>query len=239
MLVTRQAFRGAAATLCAAALAAGCSSGGDDNPAPKGGVISAATMRAALLQGKDVGPTWKAPDASAAPPQLVSLCGADNPAPPLPGSPQEVVTAPLVDEGTAGAQALTQTALVYPDAAAAQAAQFALKVVAEACPPTIDMAARDTGEAQEPAYTETVSTTPLTRGEWSGFVVLRHKQYEPKHPSTADTAVAVLVKRNVLLFDAYAIYRLNNSSQSPQFTSDWQKLVGSVISRVDGQPASG
>ncbi|BFU44440.1 hypothetical protein [Krasilnikovia sp. MM14-A1004] len=237
MLVTRQAFRGAAATLCAAALVAGCSSGGDDKPAPGRGVISAATMQAALLQGKDVGPTWKAPDASTAPPQLASLCGADNPAPPLPGSPQ-VVTAPLVDEGTTGAQTLTQTALVYPDAAAAQAGQYALKVVADACPPTIDMDARDTGEAQEPAYTETVRTTPLSQGEWSGFVVVRHKQYEPKHPSTADTAVAVLVKRNVLLFDSYAIYRLNNSSQSPQFTSDWQKLIGSVISRVDGQPAT-
>ncbi|GAB1640272.1 hypothetical protein KRMM14A1259_06950 [Krasilnikovia sp. MM14-A1259] len=237
--MTRQAARGAAAVLCAAALVAGCSSGSKAKPSPQGGgVIDVATMRAALLQGKDVGPTWKAPDASATPPQLASVCGADNPAPQLPGSPQ-VVTAPLVDEGTSGAQTLTQTALVYPDAAAAQAGQFALKVVADACPPSVDMDARDTGEAQEPAYTETAATTALNQGDWSGFVVVRHKQYEPKHPSTADTAVAVLVKRNVVLFDVYAIYRLNNSSQSPQFTSDWQKLVGSVVSRVDGQPAKG
>jgi hypothetical protein len=69
-------------------------------------------------------------------------------------------------------------------------------------------------------------------------VVIRHKQYEPAHPSIADTAVAVLVKRNVLLFDSYAIYRLGEKgsapSSNPQFTADWQKLVGTVLDRVDG-----
>ena len=69
-------------------------------------------------------------------------------------------------------------------------------------------------------------------------MVIRHKQYEPTHPSTADTAIAVLVKRNVLLFEAYAVYRLGEKgsapSANPQFTADWQKLVGTVLSRVDG-----
>jgi hypothetical protein len=248
MLVIGRAGRAAVAA-CAAVALAGCSPGDDDSPKPSSGTIDVATMRAALLQAKDVGPTWTAPDASAAAPQLVSICGGTNAAPAVPGSPQ-VVTAPLVDEGDAGAQSLVQTALVYPDAAAADAGQVALKLVADACSPSVDVDARDTGDAQEPAYTETVRTSPLSQGPWSGFVVVRHKQYEPAHPSTADTAVAVLVRQNVLLFDAYAIYRLGTAGSSPgpgpgsgpspgpgsgpQFSSDWEKLVGTVIARVDG-----
>jgi len=237
MLVNGRLVRAATAAVCAAVVAAGCSSGNDGSPKPATGSIDAAKMRAALLQAKDIGPTWAAPDASAAPPQLVSICGGENGAPTIPGSPQ-VVTAPLVDEGNTGAQALTQTALVYADAASAQAGQVAFKVVADACPPTVEVDAQSTDEAQEPAYTETVATQSLTQDGWSGFVVIRHKQYEPNHPSIADTAVAVLVNRNVLLFDSYAIYRLGEKgsapSGNPQFTSDWQKLVGTVLSRVDG-----
>ena len=235
--LVRRSVRAATAALCAAVVLAGCGSGDDTSPKPTNGTIDAATMRGALLQAKDIGPTWAAPDASTAPPQLLSICGGDNPAPAVPGSPQ-VITAPLADEGTTGAQALTQTALVYPDAAAAQAGQVALKVVADACPPSVDVESSTTDDAQEPAYTETVATQPLNQGEWSGFVVIRHKQYEPTHPSTADTAIAVLVKRNVLLFEAYAVYRLGEKgsapSANPQFTADWQKLVGTVLSRVDG-----
>jgi hypothetical protein len=221
--------------LGAAALLAGCSAGDGGKPAP--GSIDVATMRSSLLQGKDIGPTWAAPDASTVPPQLVSICGATNPAPAVPGSPQ-VASVPLVDQGTTGAQSLTQTALVYDDATAAQAGLAAFKVVADACPPSVEVAAQSTDDSQEPAYTETVVTQPLNQGQWSGFAVLRHKQYEPNHPSTADTAIAVLVKRNVLFFDAYAVYRLGEKgkapSASPDFTGDWQKLVGTVITRVDG-----
>jgi hypothetical protein len=243
MLVIGRLVRATSVAVCAAVVFAGCSSGSDASPKPGTGTIDAAKMRSSLLQGKDIGPTWAAPDASAAPPQLASICGGANAAPAIPGSPQ-VVTAPLVDEGSTGAQSLTQTALVYDNAMDAQAGQVALKVVADACPPTVEVEAQTTDDTQEPAYTETVATQPLKQGEWSGFVVIRHKQYEPSHPSSADTAVAVLVKRNVLLFDAYAIYRLGqagskpsaspSASADPQFTSDWQKLVGTVLSRVDG-----
>jgi len=236
MLAIRRVRQAVAVAVCAAVVSAGCSSG-DDTPKPSAGSIDAAKMRSSLLQAKDIGPTWAAPDASAAPPQLTSICGGENGAPAVPGSPQ-VVSAPLADEGSTGAQSLTQTALVYDDPTAAMAGQVALKVVADACPATVDVDAHSTGDAQEPAYTETVATQPLTQGEWSGFVVIRHKQYEPNHPSTADTAVAVLVKRNVLLFDSYAVYRLGEKgaapSANPNFSADWQKLVATVVRRVDG-----
>ncbi|HET6478951.1 MAG TPA: hypothetical protein VFG35_02760, partial [Actinoplanes sp.] len=65
-----------------------------------------------------------------------------------------------------------------------------------------------------------------------GFVVIRHKTYEKAHPGSADTAVAVLNSRNVVLVDQYAIYRLGSSSASPSFDADWQKLVGSVVQRA-------
>jgi hypothetical protein len=236
MLVIGRVLRTATVAACAALVFAGCSSGDDDSK-PATGDISAAKMQSSLLQGKDIGTTWAAPDASTAPPQLLSICGGTNDAPAIPGSPK-VVTAPLVDEGTAGAQSLTQTALVYSDDVSALAGQTALKVVADACPPSVDVPSQTTDDSQEPAYTETVTTQTLDQGQWTGFVVLRHKQYEPSHPSTADTAIAVLVKHNVLLFDGYAVYRLGTKgaapSANPQFTGDWQKLVGTVLSRVDG-----
>jgi hypothetical protein len=63
-------------------------------------------------------------------------------------------------------------------------------------------------------------------------VVVRHKDYDPKNPGTADTAVAVLAKRNVILVAAYAIYFVGQHSISPTFTTDWQNLVGKILGRV-------
>jgi hypothetical protein len=63
-------------------------------------------------------------------------------------------------------------------------------------------------------------------------VVIRHKKYEPKHPGMADTAVAIVQTGNVVLVDAYAIYRLGATTTAPGFDADWQKLVGTVVQRV-------
>src|SRR4051812_20862095 len=71
------------AAACVLAAAAGCS--GDDDPAPDPtGVISTTTMRGALLQAADVGPTWTTPEESADPQVLVSICGGTTPAPTAP-----------------------------------------------------------------------------------------------------------------------------------------------------------
>ena len=139
---------------------------------------------------------------------------------------------PLVDEGNQGAQTLNQTALVYDDPSAAQAGLAALRAVADGCPASVSQPATVTDDRSEPAYTETTTTTPTGRGRLDGFVIVRHKAYEAKHPGTADTAVAVLNRQNVLLVDSYAVYRLGNASGSPQFDSDWKKLVGTVLNRV-------
>jgi hypothetical protein len=228
MLVTGRALLTAA---CVVALAAGCSSG-DDDPAPGPTAnIDATTMRGALLQAAEIGPTWTAPADSTDPNQLVSICGGTSAGPSAPPG-ATVVAAPFADEGEKGAQTLDQTALVYPDVTAAKAAQTALRAVADGCPATVSVPATTSAEKSEPAYTETVQIQPLTQGAWSGFVVVRHKKYEPKHPGTADTAVTVLANRNVVLVDTYAIYRLDNASASPSFDADWQKLVGSVLQRV-------
>ncbi|MEV4347357.1 hypothetical protein AB0J83_23120 [Actinoplanes sp. NPDC049596] len=223
--------RFAAPALCVVLLAAGCSSG-DDDPAPEPtGLIAATTMRGALLQATDIGPTWAAPADAADGKQLVSICGGTTTPPPVPPG-SEVVAASFVDEGEKGAQTLDQTALVYGDASAAKAGQAALRAVADGCKADISVPATVTNDKSEPAYTETVEIKTLDESGWSGFAVIRHKKYEPKHPGTADTAVAVLTKSNVVLVDAYAIYQLNNASTSPNFAGDWQKLVGSVVQRV-------
>ncbi|GAA0798360.1 hypothetical protein Sya03_48350 [Spirilliplanes yamanashiensis] len=219
-----------AAALAGGLALAGCS-GDDPAPAPTGPPVEVATVRGSLLQATDIGATWRAPEEPPPANQLVSFCGGDTTGPVVPPGPQ-VVAAPLVDEGTKGAQTLHQTGLVYPDAAAAAAGLASLRAVADACPPTVTMPARDDAQRREPAYTETVRTTPLDEGGWTGFVVIRHKTYDPAHPSTADTAVAVLTRRNVVIVDAYAVYRLGAASTSPQFDTDWKRLVGTVLNRL-------
>jgi hypothetical protein len=223
----------AAVAVCAAATFAGCSS--DDSPEPDGTTISVDAMRNALLKAAEVGPTWKTPTESAAPNQLVSICGADTAPTGIPGGPQ-LVSAPLSDEGAEGVQSLTQYALVYADAVSAATALATLRTVADACPPTVSKPAK-TGDREEPAYTETAATTPLEEGGWTGFVTTRNKQYDKAHAATADVAVAALARANVVLVDQYAIYRLGKSDAgaNPQFSADWQKLVGTTIRRVGGQ----
>jgi hypothetical protein len=230
MFETGRVARVAVTTVCALLVATGCSSGDDDKPAPSG-LIDVTTMRGALLQAAEIGPTWAAPAESADPNQLVSVCGGTTTAPPVPPGAQ-IVAASFVDEGEKGAQTLDQTALVYADDTAAKAGQAALRGLAEGCPATASVPATINDTKSEPAYTETVQIQPLTQGSWSGFAVIRHKKYEPKHPGTADTAVAVLNARNVVLVESYAIYQLNNASTSPNFGTDWPKLVGSVVQRV-------
>lgn len=222
----------AAAALGAAAALAGCGSADEaPDPAPPGPPIDAATMRAALLKPADIGPTWVTPGAPAAPGPLVSFCGGVPSAPPVPPG-STVVNAPLVDEGPKGAQTLNQTALVYRDTLGAEGGMAALRAVAAGCPEEVSVPATNDSTRSEPAYTETVSTSAYENGTWSGFVVLRHKQYDPKHPAVADTVVVVLNKRNVILVDAYAVYRLGVTSSGPGFATDWPKLVGAVVSRV-------
>jgi hypothetical protein len=222
--------RVAVIAVCALLLAAGCS--GDDDPAPQPtGLITATTMRGALLQAADIGPSWGDPEDAPDPAKLVSICGGTSAVPSDPPG-AEPVTGSFVDEGEQGAQTLDQTALVYSDGKAATAAQAALRTIADGCPASVSVPATTTSDKSEPAYTETVQIQPLKQDAWSGFAVIRHKKYEPKHPGTADVAVAVLLSRNVVLVDAYAIYQLDNASTGPNFDTDWQKLVGSVVQRV-------
>jgi hypothetical protein len=221
----------AVAALCVGALFAGCGAGDDTpDPAPTGPIIAVATMQSALLKPADVGPTWVEQDALT-PGQLVKLCAGEAAVAEAPLGATPVPSA-LVDEGDKGAQTLTQIALVYADAAAAAKGLATLRDVAAACAPSVTAPEKTGPERREPAYTETAAAAPLESRGWSGFVVNRHLQYDPAHPGVVDTAAAVLVKRNVLLVDAYAVYRLGAASTSPQFDADWRRLVGTVLNRV-------
>ncbi|WP_306205032.1 hypothetical protein [Actinoplanes sp. RD1] len=229
MLESGRIIRSAVAIVAVAAFA-GCSS--DDDPPAPDTTVSVDTVRNALLKAADIGPTWAAPQESAAPNQLVSICGADTAPAGIPGSPQ-VVAAPLSDEGTQGVQSLTQYGLVYEDEVSATTAVATLRAVADACPASAQRPAK-TGDREEPAFTETAATSSLEQDAWLGFVTTRNRQYDKAHPATADTAVAVLSRANVVLVDQYAIYRLGKSdaSANPQFSADWQKLVGTTLKRV-------
>ena len=231
MLVIGKVAR-AAVAVCAIGLFAGCSD--DSNPAPDDSLIDLNEMRGALVQAGDIGGTWTSPDQSADPQQLGSVCGGTSTAPTVPPGGQ-VLASPLVDEGESGAQALYQTAIVYGDESAAKAGLEAMRAVADGCAASVSVPRTINAEKSEPAYTENVSRQALAQGGWSGFAVIRHKEYEAAHPGTADTAVAVLADRNVLLVDSYAVYRLGaagSASTASQFSGDWQRLVGTVVNRV-------
>lgn len=219
---------GAVAAVIAAAGVGCTSSDAAPDPAP---TVSATTMRGALLQPQDIGAVWKASPREPLPNPLPRLCAGESAAPAVLGTP-EILSSPLVDEGSAGVQTFDQVALVYADQAGALAAQAALRAVADTCPPSVTQAAQDTEERREPAYSETAAVAPLSSGGWSGFVMERHKVYDPKNPAAADTAVAVLRLRNVVLVDAYAVYRLKATGAAPAFANDWRNLVGTTLARV-------
>ena len=233
MFVTARAARIAVTALCALAVTTACSDSKDDNKQPdqQDQLISATTMRGALLQASEVGPTWSAPDESADPNQLVSICGGTTPAPDAPPG-GEIVSAPLADEGEKGAQTLEQIGLVYGNKSGADAALAGLRGIADGCQKTVNVPAAKTSDRNEPAYTETVAVQPINEEGWVGFVVIRHKTYDPAHTGTADTAVTVAQTSNVVLVDAYAIYQLNSASPAASFDTDWKKLVGTVVQRV-------
>jgi hypothetical protein len=232
MFVTARAARIAVTALCALAVTAACSDSDDDNQQPDKGIITATTMRGALLQAAEVGPTWTTPDEQPDNPnELVSICGGTTAVPAVPPG-GEVVSSPLADEGEKGAQTLEQIALVYGNKSGADAALAGLRGIADGCQKSLSVPAVKTSDRNEPAYTETVELQPLDEGGWTGFVVIRHKKYDPAHPGTADTAVTVAQTSNVVLVDAYAIYQLNNASTAPTFDQDWKKLVGTVVQRV-------
>lgn len=221
------------ATAGVVALLAGCT-GGSPDPAPTNTEprIDIAAARGALLEAKDIGPTWTTPQRSAATPTMVALCGGDAAAPPVPGKPT-LATASLVDEGEGGAQSLDQVALVYDNAAAATAGLQELRAAATGCRPTVTKAPELVENRRLVGFTETVRTSPLNPQGWSGFVVVRHRAYDDAiRPTIGDTAVAVLTTRNTVVVVAYAIYRLNAASTGPQFTADWQRLVRTVVSRL-------
>ncbi|MFI5491330.1 hypothetical protein [Actinoplanes sp. NPDC051859] len=228
MLVPGRMLRGVLA-IVAVATFAGCSSDDDE---PDGGKLTVSMMQNAFLKPADIGPTWKAPTESAPPTTLVSICGGDTEPAIIPGKPS-VTSAPLADEGTEGAQSMTQIALVYDDIISASTALAQLRTVADACPKSVQKPAK-TGDREEPAYTETATTSALEESAWIGFVTIRNKQYDKAHAATADVAVVALSRENVVLIDQYAIYRLGRSdaSANPQFTADWQKLIGTTLNRV-------
>ena len=224
--------RAVVSAACVLAAGAGCDSP-DESPAPEPSAadIEATTMRGAFLQPAEIGPAWAPTEEAPDQVELVSFCGGTTKGPAVPPG-ATVVASAAIDQGQAGVQTLHQYALVYPDAAGATAGAALLRAVADGCRPDVSAPATVTDDRNEPAYTESARVQPLTEGRWSGFVVLRHKKYEPKHPGTADTAVAVLSNRNVVLVDTYAIYRLSATGPAPAFDADWKKLVGSVVQRV-------
>ena len=232
MFLVSRAVRLVIAGCLVVALGACTSDDADPQPDETGPPISVDKMRAALLPPEIVGRTWSASDDPPSVTAVAALCAGGVARVPAPGSPTMAVAA-AVDEGDKGAQTFDQAALVYSDAASAKSAVAALRSAAGACPTTVNKPAATGADNAEAAYTETVTVSPLATEAWSGFSAIRHKQYEPKTPGSADAAVLVLRRRNVVLVAGYAIYWVGVHTTGPEFTADWRRLVGTVLDRVE------
>jgi hypothetical protein len=230
VLTGRRALQAALVGCLAVTVVTACT----DDKKDEGPAITVNAVQAALLQATDLGSTWTPPDASPPPATLPVLCAGDAKRPAVPGQPT-TATASAVDSGEAGAQSFDQVGLVYADAKAASSARDTLQAAAKACAATASHSPQATTESPEAGYTETLSTRPLSSGPWAGFAVLRHKVYEKGAKATGDTAVAVLASRNAVLVVSYGVYRVGQPSPPPDFSGDWQRLVGAFISRVNKQ----
>jgi hypothetical protein len=213
---------------------AGCTGGGGTRG---GGTYTVAMLQAGVLQPADAGPTWTRPSPSPPGTSVMPLCPGRPTRPPVPGSPT-VTAASMADEGEKGAQAFEQVGLVYPDAAAMEAAFTSLQDTMDACPPNASQSAGPRDETAEAGYTETSTIEPLISGGWKGFVTLRHKVYEPATPGTADVAVAVVGQGNALIMASYSVFWVGGHSTGPEFTADWRRMIGTVLSRVDAKRPS-
>jgi hypothetical protein len=205
-----------------------------DDKKDEGPTITVNAVQAALLQPADLGSTWTPPESSPPPATLPVLCAGDAKRPAIPGTPT-TVSASAVDSGEKGAQSFDQFGLVYADSKAATSARNTLQAVAKACAATASHSPQSTTQNPEAGYTETFSMRPLTSGAWAGFAVVRHKVYEKSSTATGDIAVAVLASGNAVLVANYGVYRIGQASQAPDFSGDWQRLVGAFISRLNKQ----
>ncbi|MFB9409140.1 hypothetical protein ACFFSQ_13445 [Dactylosporangium matsuzakiense] len=210
---------------------AGCT---DDGDAARGGTYTTAMLQAGVLQPADIGSTWKRPEQTPPPSSIMQLCPGAAARPPIPGSPA-VVTGVLADEGDKGAQAFEQIGLLYKDAPAMEKAFTSLQDTMEACPPTASRSAGPAKESSEAGYTESITIDPLVSGGWKGFVTQRHKIYEPTYPGSADVAVAVVGQGNAIILTSYAVYWVGEHSTGPEFRTDWNRITGTVLSRVDAK----
>nr|BFE55893.1 hypothetical protein GCM10020063_004190 [Dactylosporangium thailandense] len=236
--MARKALRMVTAGSFAATMAlAGCTSDGAD---PRGATYTTAMLQAGVLEPGDIGPTWKRPAESAPPTTSITpLCAGVAKRPPVPGSPTGSIAASMADEGDKGAQAFDQLGLVYKDAAAMEAAFASLQDTMDACPPSASRSAGPRDGSSEAGYSETSTIEPLVSGSWKGFVTVRHKAYEAAYPGSADVAVAVVGQGNAIVVASYAVYWVGEHATGPEFTTDWRRMVGTVLSRVDAKkPAS-
>jgi hypothetical protein len=207
----------------------GCSADESDK-----GTYTVDMLRAGVLEPADVGTTWKRPEQSPPATTLMPLCPGAATRPAVPGSPT-VIVASMADEGDKGAQAFEQMALVYKDAPAMEAAFASLQNTMDACAPSASQSAGPRDSTAEAGYTETTTIEPLISGGWKGFVALRHKVYDPANPATGDVAVAVVGQGNAIVVASYAVYWVGQHTTGPEFTADWHRMVGSVLTRVDAK----
>jgi hypothetical protein len=221
---------------CSVAVALALSGCTGDGSTPDSNLptYTAEMLQAGVLQPTDVGSTWKRPEQSPPTTSVIALCPGLATRPPIPGKPS-VIAASMADEGEKGAQAFDQQALLYPDAGSAEAAFASLQATMAACPASASRTAGPRENSAEAGYTENITIDPLISGEWKGFVVLRHKVYEPTNPGTADTAVAVVGRGNAIVIASYAVYWIGQRSTGPEFTADWRRMIGTVLSRVDAK----
>lgn len=185
-------------------------------------------LSAALWQADALGDTWqdRATGGTPAPNLLTDWCDGVVQRE-VPGEPK-VAQVRLLAKGTTGTDWLDQTALVYPDSAAARAALNDMRAQATACPASTAVPQQSLGpENVMDAHTRTVAVSDVTVRDWAGFVSAIGSEYPQDDAARGDNRVFALAHGNAVLVILLGTLRLGNETRM-----NWAPVVESLVEPI-------
>ncbi|MDG4831883.1 hypothetical protein O7627_21615 [Solwaraspora sp. WMMD1047] len=211
-----------------------CTSDGDDSDG--GPELTVTQLDRALWRADELGEAWTdrvTDDGTPAPPVLTDWCDGVQQRD-VPGD-AKVSQVRLLAKGTTGTDWLDQTALVYPDAEAAEAALAQMREQATACPASTAVPRQTLGpDSSIDAHTRTVAVSDVTVRDWHGFVSAIASEYTQADAARGDNRVFALNRGNAVLVILLGTLRAGSETRM-NWTSVTGSLVEPILARADGE----
>nr|MDT0659636.1 hypothetical protein [Micromonospora sp. DSM 115978] len=210
-----------------------CTSDGDDSD--DGQELTVTQLDRALWRADELGEAWqdRVTDPTPGPPVLTDWCDGVRQRD-VPGD-AKVSQVRLLAKGATGTDWLDQTALVYPDAAAAEEALATMRAEAAACPASTAVPRQTLGpDTSIDAHTRTVAVSDVTVRDWRGFVSAVSSDYPQADAARGDNRVFALTRAN-----AVVVITLGTLRQGSETRMNWSTVTGSlvepILARADGE----